>query len=225
MDMIDWAEKEIEIACEKSYKEAEDTGEYEYFKGCCRSALKAYESLMEDGHSGTSINITQSILNRLINGQPLSPIEDTEDIWQYSYSKDDVETYRCTRKSSFFKEVDKEGNVKYTDVDSHFCEDKNTGSTYSNGLVRKIYDEMFPISLPYYPSTKKDKVVCEDFLTNEENGDFDTLGIFYIVKANGDEIEVNRFFKESEHKWSEITFEEYNERKIKANQLKQSVEN
>lgn len=41
---------------------------------------------MEDGHSGMSIGITKNILNRLIAGKPLTPIVDTEDIWDAGVS-------------------------------------------------------------------------------------------------------------------------------------------
>ena len=47
---------------------------------------------MRDGHSGFSIQITKSILNRLIDGKCLTPIEDTPDIWEdvsETFSKDD----------------------------------------------------------------------------------------------------------------------------------------
>ena len=63
------------------------------------------------------------------------------------------------------------------------------------------------------------KVYCEDFLTDEKNGDFDTVGVFYALKTeNGEQkkIEINRFFKESkccETGWIEITRREYSERK------------
>ena len=56
---------------------------------------------------------------------------------------------------------------------------------------------------------------CEDFLVDEKNGDFDTFGIFYLIK-DGEKIEVNRFFKEGnsdENPWEEISREEYEDRK------------
>lgn len=43
--------------------------------------MRAFESLLGDGHSGMSIGITKNILNRLIDGKPLTPIEDTEEVW------------------------------------------------------------------------------------------------------------------------------------------------
>ena len=82
-DKLDWAEREVEIACKKE-KEKFNNEEGEFFNygcACYESALKAFKILCDDGNSGLSMKITQSILNRLINGQPLTPIEDTDDIW------------------------------------------------------------------------------------------------------------------------------------------------
>lgn len=87
MNLLDWAKREVEIACkhENPYRKE---GEFDYGCACYESALKAFESLLEDGHYGFSIKMTQAILNRMIDEQPLTPIEDTDDIWrEFVWSK------------------------------------------------------------------------------------------------------------------------------------------
>ena len=79
MNMEDWAKNEIEIAC-KHERGDKNPKEFDYGCACYESACKAFQSLMEDGHSRTSIGFTKAILNRLIDGKPLTPIEDTPDI-------------------------------------------------------------------------------------------------------------------------------------------------
>ena len=76
MSMYTWAENEVRIACERENPDRKE-GEFDYGCACYESALKAFKCLMEDGHSGMSINITRQILNRLLLHQPLTPIEDT----------------------------------------------------------------------------------------------------------------------------------------------------
>ena len=78
--MKEWAEREVQIACKRENPDRKE-GEWDYGCACYDSALKAFNSLMEDGHSGMSIEFTKQILNRLIDGKPLTPIEDTEDVW------------------------------------------------------------------------------------------------------------------------------------------------
>lgn len=222
-NMLDWAKREIDIACKKENPNRKEN-EFDYGCACYESAFKAFKSLCEDEHSVFSIKMTRNILNRLIDGQPLTPIEDTDDIWTMSYFNDKNErVYQCDRMSTLFKIVGE--TVSYDDVGLCFCVDINDpGMTYHLGLVQEIINNMFPITMPYMPG-KPIEVYCENFLTDRKNGDFDTVGIFYALKADNDKqqkIEINRFFREPEDNeegdWTEISKEEYEERKaIKIN--------
>ena len=68
-DEDDWAAREIALACQSEREASEGTDDWDYGVACYESALRAYRSLMQDGHSGFSIQITKSILNRLIDGK------------------------------------------------------------------------------------------------------------------------------------------------------------
>ena len=210
--MEKWAEKEIRLACEK---------EGEYGRACYKSAMKAYKSLLNDDHSGFSIHLTKNILNRLINVQPLTPIEDVPEVWNdISPWKSDegmVEKYQCRRMSSLFKEVYDDGAVVYDDIDRVSCIDINNPSvSWHNGLGNKIVNELFSIEMPYYPATSPYKLYMEDFLVDPNNGDFDTKGFFYLIKPDGERVEINKFYKEQDEGWAEIGVEEYNDRKKKS---------
>lgn len=102
MSMKEWAKREVEFACKRENPNRKEE-EFDYGCACYESALKAFNCLMEDGHSGMSIGITKSILNRLIEGKCLTPIEDTEDIWNYIHdSKDGGKCYQCKRMGKKF---------------------------------------------------------------------------------------------------------------------------
>ena len=224
MSMLEWAKREVEIACKRENPDKKE-GEFDYGCACYESALKAFESLCEDGHSGMSIGFTKNILNRLIDGKPLTPIEDTDDVWSKRHRSKDLPyvTFQCKRMSSLFKMIYNDGHVEYTDVDRYYCKDiDNPIVSYTSGLVTRIVDEMFPITMPY--STGPSIIVfCEDFLTDRNNGDYDTKAILYALKydENGYQkrIEINRFFRVSvgdgTESWTEISKEEYEERKTR----------
>lgn len=227
-DILEWAKREVEIACKKENPNRKE-GEFDYGCGCYASALKAFERLTEDGHSGFSIKMTQAILNRLIDGKPLTPIEDTDDVWNAVslFNDDKVKIYQSKRMSALFKYVYEDGTIRYSSNDSCYCVDINDQkNTYSSGMVRKIIEKMFPITMPYMPG-KPIKVYCEEFLTDEKNGDFDTVGVLYALKEeNGEQkrIEINRFFREPFENeegseefpiYVEISKEEYEDRKSK----------
>ena len=212
MNIKDWAAREVELACVRE-RDASKEDDFDYGCGCYDSALKAFNSLLEDGHSGMSIIITRGILNRLVDGKPLTPIEDTEDVWNnINTDKDGIVLYRCKRMSSLSKYVYPDGTVKYKDTDQFVIIDVNSKQTYSSGLVRKHVTNLFPITMPYFPG-KAIRIDCEDFLFDKSGGDFDTKGIFRAVKADGTQIKINKFFKEVNNNWVEIGVQEYVDRR------------
>ena len=90
-----WAENEVKIACHRK------GDEFDYGCASYESALKAFKTLCKDEHSGASIMFTKAILNRMITGKPLTPIEDTEDVWNEVHGRKDASKhYQCKRMSS-----------------------------------------------------------------------------------------------------------------------------
>lgn len=214
MNLLEWAKKEVEIASKRE-RGSNPENKWDYGVACYESALKAFESLLEDGHSGMSIAITKNILNRLIEGKPLTPIEDTDDVWNKCYrgNGDNKTTYQCKRMSSLFKDVYDDGKVVYKDINRYYCINKNDPNiSWNNGFIGNIYNEMFPLTMPYTPSNKADLIVCDELLTDPKNGDFDTIAVLYIQRAHGERVEVNRYFKEGDTSFIEISKDEYEER-------------
>ncbi len=211
MSMKTWAEREAALRIEFERKN-NDTDEpfFNYGAACVESALKAFNCLMDDGHSGMSIGFTKAFLNRLIDGKPLTSIEDTEDIWEFICEHNGVKTYQCTRMSSLFKDEYPDGTVKYHDVDRVICYGVSSPDvSYSSGFIRKIIDDMFPITMPYWPKDNPYKVYVEEFLTDPKNGDYDTMGVLYLRTPDGEKIDISRYFKEAEGGFAEIDEDEY----------------
>ena len=217
MTPLELAENEVKLACMKENPDW-DGKSFDYGCSCYASALKAFKSICEDGHSGFSFGITRNILMRLINELPLTPITDTEDVWDHSVLNSDAEceSYQCKRKFSLFKSVYKDGSVKYHDVDRAYCIDIKTGDSYQSGICNVI-DEMFPITMPYYPTVNKYKIYTEEFIAEGYIGDqtdYNTRSVLYCITPDGEKIEINKFYADSEEsfKMKEITKEEYEER-------------
>ena len=211
-EMKSWAENEIRLACERERAgSGANEGEWDYGCACYESALKAFKSLCADGHSGFSIGLTKQILNRLIDGKVLTPIEDTPDIWdEPAYKdKDGGDVYQCKRMSSLFKTIYPDGTVKYCDLNRIVGVDINDGISFYNKLISNIIDEMYPITMPYIPEDRPFRVYIDDFLFDPKNGDYDTRAILNVVKPDGEKVAINRYFKESEDSFVEITLEEF----------------
>ena len=215
--MSEWAERECRIACQKEnpkFKFDSDDN-FDYGCNCYKSALKAYKSLMEDGHSGMSFGFTKNILTRLMEGLPLTPI--TEDDFkenEVGASPDWLKEMglkseiQCPRMGSLFRKETLDGKVYYKDVNrSFFVDIENPSDTFQSN--DSFLDEMFPITLPYMPQKGKYEIYSQTFLTDEKNGDFDTRGILYVITPEGKRIDVNIFYTERDGEWVRIDRNEY----------------
>ncbi len=214
MTMTEWARREVEIACKRENPDRKE-GEWDYGCACYESALKAYECLAADGHSGMSWGLTRAILIRLMDGKALTPITDNEEDWGECHGyNDNNKHYQCKRMSSLFKDVYSDGTIKYKDVNrATVCYLESPNSWWHSGLISNMIHEMFPITMPYIPEDKPYRVYAEQFLYKEGNGDYDTEGILYCVKPDGEKIDIYKYFGEVDGKFVEISFEEYEERK------------
>ncbi len=175
---------------------------------------------MEDGHSGMSFGVTVGILKRLLDGKPLTAIEDISENWNKNgVGHHNDFSMQCIRCPSLFKiEHYNDGSVTYSDNDRVRCylKEGSSESNFLSGLAQKIVDERFPITMPYFPDTIPYKVEVEEFLTDRMNGDFDTVAIYNIRKPSGEIVPVNRYFKEdrdSEDPFVEIGLDEFELRK------------
>lgn len=228
--MYEWAKNEVEIACKKENPDRKQ-GEFDYGCACygcaCyESALKAYKSLMEDEHSGMSFGFTRNILKRLLDEMPLTPIEDTPDIWNKVADIKNKTEYQCKRKHSLFKTVNNEtGEITYNDVDRIICVDEH-GSSYTNGFISRQIGKLYPLTMPYYP-TGRYYVYVTDFDMTAEVGCFDTIYIKKVKLPSGEIKELNLYYKETEKSYVEISEDEYKAREAEylANKKRLMAEN
>ena len=206
MTTIDWAEREIELACKKENPNC-DGKSFDYGCACYQSALKAYKSLCEDGHSGLSFGLTKNILIRLMDDLPLMPITD-DDFISDEYKMYESPEYlkenglkselQCPRMFSLFRKETLDGKITYSDNERVVFHDANGDGWWDSGYATKIVDEMFPIKMPYYPSKEKYKVYGETFYMvdgedkSSETRDFNLIKIYYIITPDDKRIEVNR---------------------------------
>lgn len=216
--METWVEREIRLAIEHEReaerKDAEEHGkkydpkEFSYGGAIYESALKAYKSLLKDGHSGMSWSIACNVLMRLMKDRPLTPLKGTDDEWVKVF--EDEDWYQNRRCSSVFKRVCSDGTVKYTDNDYAVCIDDNNGHSHSFGLLSDEVYSRWPITFPYMPSEKPYKIYDRTFdSVNAEPGCFDTVACLRIEEPDGTVHAVNKFWKEVDDHFEEITKEEY----------------
>lgn len=220
----EWAIREVDLACKDIRKRKEENWIYSVNNLKC--ALRVVLSILdEDLYGSAEMAVVKSLIDRLMAGDCLTPIEDTPDIWEEigGFSEDDTtKHYQCLRKTSLFKDVDKDGKVTYNDVDRVKCYDISDPKVpYFSGFVNHLIEHMLPIKMPYLPATGEIKVYCEEFLTDytdkehQKIGIIDTIGILYVELLSGRRFDLNFFFKDdpTSPNYIHIDREEYEERK------------
>lgn len=164
MTMSELAKREIEL-----FKAKQDV----YGQMCADSAFKAFKSMAEDNHSGFSWNITSSILIRLLNDLPLTPITDDDFLEQNGLVQEDPRYLKeqglksslgCKRLCSVFRKETIDGIVTYLDVNRVVCYDEEDEKEipFSSSVGSRLVDKMFPITMPYYPPVEKYIVMLKD---------------------------------------------------------------
>lgn len=212
-----WAQEEVNRAIKRELQISDDGEEdyglgFKYSRDCYLSALKAYNSLEEDNHSGFSISITKNILNQLIEQRPLTPVTGTEDEWVLVSTGPDV--YQNKRYSSLFKNIMTDGTTSYNDTNQFIITDVDYPNVYyTSSFIAQYVKPFFPITMPYSPSSNSVKIYTKQFLVDPVMGSYDTIGIIKAVREGEEPISINKFFKEVPLKgFVEISEQEYNER-------------
>ena len=188
------------------------------------SALSTYIEIIKA--SGVNSSYFLSIIEKLDSGIPITPIIDDPDDWaDLTTTKNGViKKQYCKRYPKLFKETYEDGRIVYRDNDRVSAFDHILGLNYHFGLCNLVYDEMFPIKLPYEVENENAKFYIHTFLSNRDDkeSEFDTAVLLFIKKKDGEQIPVNRYFRvanEGEEPdiggWVEIDVKELEER-IKA---------
>lgn len=202
------------------------------------NSLKVYKTLISkyphifttDWGYGNSV--LQNV-RELAEGFPLTAIDDAD--WQeipngalVNIRKANVvEKYRNNRLSSLFKEVYKDGHIEFHDNYRVTTENFITGTEYVFGLSNLIYDDMYPIKMPYdHKSEWGAKVYIHDFVSDPEDkeSNFDTIAVLFAKEPGGKIVSINRYFRvpnDDEEptygNWVEIKFSEFADRVRSAN--------
>lgn len=210
-----WAENEVEIVLSKISQGT--AGDIYLNRACYESSLKAFNILCEDGHFGFSINTSIQIMERLCHRLPLSPITD-DDFPKYgtyipnrlrrlNEPRMNEESIQCPRMCSLFKSKWEDGKVTYHDIDRVVCVNtENINDTFYWGFASEIIDELYPITVPYYPPLNNKYYVYVTQFTVEKK---DVCSIDKFIEPSGKTVEVNRYFYFTGEDFIEIDKEKY----------------
>lgn len=216
---LEWADRELDLARDADHDESAEL---------YSTARVMYHTMIRDWWKhGYSMEKVLEILHHLSNHETLMPITEENADWERDSSKrtEGCTYYRSKRYGSLLKIVTSDGVISYRDISRVICQDvNNPESTWFNGFATNLVDGYFPITLPYQPHESKPiRVKITEALSDESNGDFDTMAVQTIVDPSTKTIlNVCRYFKSDAHDftWVEIDYHEYLERMMAAEVLK-----
>jgi hypothetical protein len=183
---------------------------------CYRHALDAFEMLCKDC-SGYSMQLTLQFLTKMVNGQPITPISDSDfgDNSRSYYKDDGTLSIQCPRMTSLFKYIHTDGTITYTDINRVLVKIIKNSTHWTNGLITRVVDEMYPIKMPYMPTTEKFIANVDEYLFNKDNGDYDAIKFVSLKHPDGTVEDINRYFMEIDHKFTEVSEEVFKEHENK----------
>ena len=226
------AEKEIKILKKELEKEhSGSTYIWDIALKVYKTLISKYPYIFDNRDLGERVLQNVRYLNE---GFPLTPIED-DDKWLLVRVKDGVKMrkkgvikkYMNDRLGCLFKDVYEDGHAEFHDNNRVTAVNYITESEYVFGLANLIYDEMYPIKMPYdYTKEWGAKVYIHDFVSDPEDkeSNFDTIAVLFTKKPDGKIVSINRYFRvpnDDEEptygNWVEIKFSEFADRVRRAN--------
>ena len=229
-DRKKWAREELRRAIEIEEKSRGEKSEKDLQNLAAEDAIKSLkiaEWCYETGlDSGAPRGLVCQMFNQLMRDQPLSPINEDEDVWILDPNQPENGTkYVCTRLPSLTKLVTADENgekkVKYSDSGRYYAFDTfHHGRLYTGGLAESVLNDLVPIEFPYYPMGKF-AICTEQFKAYPTTPDVDTIGIFHMRAPDGHVIPIDKYFKLTQDtgKWVKIDGADYQSRRKKARDI------
>lgn len=213
-----WAEERK--AKEKSSKKEADDEVFievfiEYACACVDSAAKAYKAMLKVEKPVS--DRAKELLNRLIKGQPLSPITEDDfkaalhrplEEWEVNMLRRNhlKSSTQCPRMFSLFREEDLDGNVAYSDNNRVVYMDQR-GTQWYSARAMEVVSKMFPITMPYYPTSKPYLVHGREYYmegdvdkSEEHRGTVNVTYYDYLITPEGKRVELNIKIDEREER-------------------------
>lgn len=217
--LLQWAENEVKLAIEDLKKHGEHLCNRDLQIRQFREALCIYRKYCLDESREMSTAPVNYIVDHLINNLPLTDLTNGPCEWHqlpdlYITSDEKVEYYTHKRYPALCKKISPGGTEVYNDNRRiKFCSIRNPEQFLDDYDSHRFLNKLLPITMPYMPPLHPYEMIGETFLTDPKNGDYDTIGYFYIKCPNGDMISINRYFKLIRDTETEISNFEYNDRK------------
>lgn len=107
----------------------------------------------------------------MVNGRPFSEITE-QDEWEtpHKYSESyNFSISSCKRYNAVYKRIYDDGHIVYSDVNRVCAFDVDFPDSPSwTGTVTNLFDQLYPITLPYFPADNKYRMAVKEYDDEED---------------------------------------------------------
>ena len=182
----------------------------EFITKCALTALEIYNNEYSDEKRTFKLLTISDNLQRMAMNLPLSNIVDGTIVEDKGYT-----VYQHPVMKYFEKRVYNDGTVKYRDNRRIQTIAENMpffGESFE--YLDEMFDELFPINLPYFVDIKHYYVYYDGFkLDKSNNFYYDVHHVKHIITNNKKIVYIDKCYQFKDNKWIEITKDEFNKLK------------
>jgi hypothetical protein len=189
----------------------------EFITKCALTALEIYNNEYSDEKRTFKLLTISDNLQRMAMNLPLSNIVDRDfiDVEGTIVEDKGYTVYQHPVMKYFEKRVYNDGTIKYRDNRRIQTIAENMpffGESFE--YLDEMFDELFPINLPYFVDIKHYYVYYDGFkLDKSNNFYYDVHHVKHIITNNKKILHVDKCYQFKYDKWVEITKEEFNQLK------------
>lgn len=139
MSLVEHAKRELDLAG----WDADDS----FARMMRRDVLAMVEAFAEQGHSGMSAGVAISLIAKLLNWEPLTPLTGEDDEWRNTGTHNGMQLFQNKRCTKLFKDV-KEGEPDKAYLVEHYVFTDDNGSTSYTCGRSTLEGITFPFTVP-----------------------------------------------------------------------------
>jgi hypothetical protein len=146
MSLVDWAKTELD----RLVKDGD-----EMQKDINKDILQIVETFAEQGHSGFSASYALSIINKLLDWKPITPLTGEDDEWGQVQAWDKGDNSQQNKRCSAVFRKNYDNSTAYYLYGKVFSDDGGR-TWWSNG------DSRVPVTFPYTVPEKSERIILKD---------------------------------------------------------------
>ena len=214
---LEWIRNELKIASGYIYIHDPDKDDKnKKYEAILNMFENVKENVIPQNIRYCGSKLVEDTISKLIDGIPLTPVENNDDDWLIRDIDKTREIYKHKRLNTLYKLVE-DGKITYIGGKNYLvvCDEEYVYDS-SCTIVSEILDKLYPVTFPFTPNKGVYIAHIEKCLSNRNNDKdkegFDTIYVKNIIEPSGKIINIDLYYSRTVDNWSEIDDSVYESR-------------